>query len=98
MGAHAKADTLQKITGKADLELDQALQVLHDLDRVFILALAVALNLELLIRCGDCEADESAFAVRRHNTLHRGGQIAATGEGFVSELGRDSSIGHRKAN
>ena len=45
MGVHAKADTLQKVASEADLELDKALQVLRDLNRAYLLALATALNL-----------------------------------------------------
>ena len=36
--------------------------------------------------------------MRRDDFLHRGGKVAAAGEGFVAELGRDGSIGHRKAD
>ena len=98
MGAHTKADTLQKVASGADLELDKVFQVLKDFNRAFHLALAAALYLELVIRCDDGEADEATLAVRRDDFLHRGCQVAAAGEGFVTELGRDSAIGHRKAN
>ena len=98
MGVHSKADALQKVASEADLELDQTFQVLHDFNRVYLFALATTLYPELVVRRDDGEADEATLAVRRDDLLHRGCQVAAAGEGFVAELGRDSAIGHRKAN